>query len=290
MIGCPVNSFTTVRPFHHCRVIAAPWPGIYFTHVDSARHFGKHWHAAYGLGLLEAGAHRSASGRGQVDAYAGDLLATNPGEVHDGRPLGAASRCWRMVYWDAAALAELAGSAFGTGSAQIARPVLQDSSLRSALEQLFERLEGVHGAAAGSDALRLACDESMATVCAMLVARHASGSPARTDRADTDLSRIRDRLADAPLDAPSLAQLAALAGLSRYQLLRRFARAYGMPPHAWLLQRRAERARDLIQGGTGLAEASGVAGFADQSHMTRQFARQFGFTPGAWQRAVRPRR
>jgi AraC-like DNA-binding protein len=29
-----------------------------------------------------------------------------------------------------------------------------------------------------------------------------------------------------------------------------------------------------------------MAGFADQSHLTRVFARQFGFTPGAWRRAV----
>ena len=60
-----------------------------------------------------------------------------------------------------------------------------------------------------------------------------------------------------------------------------------MPPHAWLVQQRAERARALVRAGFTLGEAAIDAGFADQSHMTRVFVRQFGFTPGAWQRAVR---
>ena len=78
-----------------------------------------------------------------------------------------------------------------------------------------------------------------------------------------------------------------MAGLSKYQVLRRFEQAYGVPPHAWLLQQRGERARGLFRNGSSLAEAAASSGFADQSHMTRLFVRQFGFTPGAWQKASR---
>jgi AraC-like DNA-binding protein len=76
-----------------------------------------------------------------------------------------------------------------------------------------------------------------------------------------------------------------MAGLGKFQLLRRFQKAYGVPPHAWLLLQRAERARALIRRGTSLADTAAASGFADQSHMTRIFTRHFGFTPGAWQRA-----
>jgi AraC-like DNA-binding protein len=101
-----------------------------------------------------------------------------------------------------------------------------------------------------------------------------------------DLEQLRERLADAPSIPPTLAELAAMAGLSRYQVLRRFDKAYGLPPHAWLLRRRLERARVLIRDGCTLATAAAEAGFADQSHMTRAFVRHFGFTPGAWRRAT----
>jgi AraC-like DNA-binding protein len=93
---------------------------------------------------------------------------------------------------------------------------------------------------------------------------------------------VRERLADDISDPPSLAELAALSGLSRYQVLRRFEREYGLPPHAWLIQQRLERARGWIRAGSSLADAAVRSGFADQSHMTRDFARIFGYTPGAW--------
>ncbi len=38
--------------------------------------------------------------RGIVRGYPGAVIATNPGEVHDGRPLGPPTRRWRIVYVD----------------------------------------------------------------------------------------------------------------------------------------------------------------------------------------------
>jgi AraC-like DNA-binding protein len=89
------------------------------------------------------------------------------------------------------------------------------------------------------------------------------------------------------LAPPTLTELASMTGLSKYQLLRRFQKAYGVPPHAWLLQHRADRARGLIQRGSSLVNAAAATGFTDQSHMHRVFVRYFGFTPGAWQAAKR---
>jgi AraC-like DNA-binding protein len=119
------------------------------------------------------------------------------------------------------------------------------------------------------------------------MARHGSVSP-RTELPSVEVRHVRDRLADDLLDTPTLGDLAAMTDLSKYQLVRRFERAYGMSPYAWLLSHRAERARALIQAGASLAAAAAATGFADQSHMTRVFVRQFGFTPGAWQRAAAP--
>lgn len=279
-------------PPHQCQVFGSPWEGVYGTHIESSRHYGRHWHAVYGLGLLDDGAQSSASGRGPVDAYAGDLITTNPGEVHDGQPLGGPSRRWRMVYLEPSVVHAMAGD-LATASPHgvaLARPVIQgDAALREALHQLLQRL--AHWSAtpqAAASLAALACEEALVQTCALLLGRHANAPRAHGLGADAsaEVRQVRDRLADAPLAPPTLTQLAAMAGLGKYQLLRRFTQAYGLPPHAWLLQQRAERARSLVQRGTSLAEAAADCGFADQSHMTRIFARQFGFTPGAWQKAA----
>lgn len=263
---------------HHCEVVATPWPGVHATRIESARHFPRHWHDTYGVGLIDDGAHRSASARGTVDAGPGNVIATNPGEVHDGRPLGAPARRWRMVYMDATALqaGTLAPGEAPHHALALTRPVMDDPRLRGALQHLFACL-------AGDD--RLALDEAWAATCGQLLARHGStGSPCAT--AAPALARVRDRLADDLVDAPSLGELAAIAGLSRFQLLRRYAEAFGLPPHAWLRQQRVLRARALIARGSSLVQAAAAAGFADQSHMTRSFVQHLGYTPGAWRHAA----
>lgn len=277
-------------PDHRCRVFGSPWQGVYCTIIESARHYGRHWHATYGLGLLEHGAQSSASGRGNVDAYAGDLITTNPGEVHDGRPLGGPSRRWRIVYLEPAVIASMQDHPGATSApdVEITRPVIKDTRLRRALQRLFARLEDWNVGRCLTGAEVLACEESLVQTCALLLHRHATTAPTCEARGDVRL--VRDRLADDLLEAPTLYDMAMMAGLSKYQLLRRFEKAYGVPPHAWLLLQRAERARGLIRDGSSLALAAASCGFADQSHMTRIFVRQFGFTPGAWQRAAAKRR
>lgn len=76
--------------------------------------------------------------------------------------------------------------------------------------------------------------------------------------------------------------IAAEVGLSPFALIRRFKRLYGISPHAWRMQARANEAARLLGQGTALSEAATVCGFADQSHMTRIFKRVFGVTPGQY--------
>jgi AraC-like DNA-binding protein len=266
---------------HRAQVFSSPWAGVYGTHLESERHFGRHWHAVYGLGLLEDGAQRSVSGCGPVAAYAGDLISTNPGEVHDGQALGGPSRRWRMVYIEPSVMTTMAGHPNATQPPNVAltQPVFQDAPLRQALRRLLARLENWDAGRAATGADALACDEALVAVCAGLMARHSTAAPEPEARADVRL--VRERLADNPLQAPTLTELAQLAGVSKFQVLRRFEKVHGLTPYAWLLQQRTELARRQICTGASLADAAASSGFADQSHMTRIFSRQFGFTPGA---------
>jgi AraC-like DNA-binding protein len=268
---------------HHCRLLAFPWPGVHATVIDSARHYGRHWHATYGLGLMDDGAHRSAGSAGAVEAFAGDIVTTNPGEVHDGRPLGGPSRRWRTVYLEPEVLAAIhaEGRDGDAGEVAFTRAAFHDPRLQGELLRLLQRMDDwtLHRRDP------LGCEEALVAACGRMLQAHATAAP--PEDAGTDaLPAVLQRLAADGAEAPSLAELASLAGLGRFQLLRRFRRAYGTTPHAWLLQLRAERARHLIAAGRPIADAAATAGFADQSHLTRVFVQRFGFTPGAWQRAA----
>jgi AraC-like DNA-binding protein len=60
----------------------------------------------------------------------------------------------------------------------------------------------------------------------------------------------------------------------------------GTTPHAYVIQRRARLARRHLAAGLPPSDAALLAGFADQSHMTRAFVRHFGITPARYQAAL----
>jgi AraC-like DNA-binding protein len=101
------------------------------------------------------------------------------------------------------------------------------------------------------------------------------------------IARAKSRIDDDPASPSTLADLAAEANMSRFQLLRSFAQEVGLPPHAYRMQRRIALARRLIRGGATLVDSAVTAGFSDQSHMTRAFVRLLGVTPASYAAAVR---
>ncbi len=83
----------------------------------------------------------------------------------------------------------------------------------------------------------------------------------------------------------TLDALAGLAYVSKYHFLRRFKRSTGMTPHQFVLQRRIQRARELILSErVTVAEAAQLTGFSDQAHLNRVFKKTVGVTPRAFKR------
>ena len=91
-------------------------------------------------------------------------------------------------------------------------------------------------------------------------------------------------------EAVPLERLSALAGLSKYHLVRAFRAAVGVPPHTYQLRLRLTRSLLLLRDGLPPSSIAYELGFADQSHYTRAFRAEFGTTPGAWLRAESPTR
>jgi AraC family transcriptional regulator len=81
----------------------------------------------------------------------------------------------------------------------------------------------------------------------------------------------------------TLGELARQAGLSAFHFARSFKAAVGRSPHAYLNDRRIERARTLLaRSEPSLVEIALSCGYSSQSHLTRAFKLATGMTPGAY--------
>jgi AraC-like DNA-binding protein len=266
-----------LRRVHQVQQHRSGVPGVEAMTLYSNHSFPRHSHDQFGIGVMTSGAQRSWSVIGQVESAAGDVIMVNPGEMHDGIPAGNFARGWRILYFDPALVAHAIADDADGGEVVVC-PVARDGELTRQVVRLFTQVE--RSAPDG-----LAAEESL-LCCLMLVwQRHRVGRPSAAIASPSVRKAIR-RLDAAPEVPTSLIELAALSGVSRFQLLRGFAREVGITPHAYLIQRRVRLVRRLLTGGKSPADAAQLAGFADQSHMTRAFARQFGITPGRYQAAI----
>jgi AraC family transcriptional regulator len=88
---------------------------------------------------------------------------------------------------------------------------------------------------------------------------------------------------------PTLAQMSADVRLNPYHFARQFKAATGLPPLQYVILRRVERAKQLLQSKTGLSLAKVAlrAGFSDQSQFSHHFKRLVAVTPGEFRRSAR---
>ena len=89
-------------------------------------------------------------------------------------------------------------------------------------------------------------------------------------------------------DEVTLADLARIAALSPQHFCRAFKRTTGTPPHAWLLQKRIERAQALMRARPALrlAEVAASVGYNSQSAFGAVFKRATGATPRQWRQKL----
>jgi AraC-like DNA-binding protein len=255
--------------------------GASFFKASFVRHsYSRHTHDEYAIGAIEAGAQTFHCRGGQQLSSPGSLILVNPDDLHDGRAADAGDGYrYRMVYIDPLLVADALREAGQPGGPLplFRTPVARDPALAAALCELNRHSEHPEGLDA------LALESRLLQLVHALLSRHAAGTLARTPREGRDAAIVRFacRYLDEHFHAdPSLSELARQCGVSRFALLRLFAKEIGMPPHAYMTRARLREARRLLLQGEPAASVAAAVGYVDQSHLTKRFRAAFGITPG----------
>lgn len=236
--------------------------------------FPRHTHEGFGICIIEEGVHRIKI-RGRNECVPRTRVVTlNPDEPHDGESaVPGEGYAFRSLYLDTSDIP-------GWENRPGAPPRFIDAIVED--PDLSRELALAHRLCEPGDAVdTLTADTALERATAKLFERYARGLPPRpAGREATLVARARDWLSDNMERNVGLEELAQVVDLGRFRLLRAFERETGLPPHAWLIQARVARARDLLRAGLPPAEVAAAVGFHDQAHLTRRFHALVGVTPG----------
>lgn len=81
----------------------------------------------------------------------------------------------------------------------------------------------------------------------------------------------------------TVAELARAVGLSEYHFSRRFRISTGASPHAWLMNARLERAKEMLVSTTlPLKDIARAVGYGTHAHFSSAFRKAEGTSPSRW--------
>ena len=237
-------------------------------HARFAAHaYPLHTHDVWTLFIVDEGTIRYNLDRHDHGAERSMVSILPPHVAHDGRTAAPGGYRKRVIYLETSILGEhLIGPA-------VDRPVLADPSLRRPVSALHDSLACIDDALEAETRLQFIAERIRASFGEVV-----GDLPPIPGRELAE--HLRAHLDAHLFERVTLAAAAEAVGASPTRLARSFRDAFGIAPHAYVLGRRLEAARDRILAGEPLAGVAAEVGFHDQAHLTHRFKRFLGTTPG----------
>jgi len=239
------------------------------------QNFSRHSHEGFTLGVIQEGAQCFYRTGGNHIAPQDSIILVNADEVHNGHSAAENGWAYKAMYPLPEQLNSVCAElgSFRDATPYFPEPVVHDPELAAQFRLLFEVLETSDN--------RLLRESLMYAFLVKLIHRHGRSRLPEGPKANVQpqLKRVKAFLDDFPQADISLEELAQLANLSPFHLIRAFGKAFGLPPHAYQVQARLRLAREFLRKGQTLADAAQSSGFHDQSHLHRHFKKAMGVTP-----------
>jgi AraC-like DNA-binding protein len=209
------------------------------------------------------------------------VFLLEPGDIHDGDAPTESGFTYRMLYldphWLERELSALFENAPLNSQLSFGNTLTTDPQLAQATSLAFQTLHGGE--------LKIVRQTALDGLLERLTSHlHWRTRCSEDPRLPLVAQKAREYLhANAHLDI-GLDQLAVVTGVDRFRLTRAFKAAYGLAPHAYLVQLRLSKARRMLASGLQPAAVAMELGFADQSHLGRWFVRAYGLTPAMYRK------
>ncbi|CAN5391513.1 AraC family transcriptional regulator [soil metagenome] len=253
---------------------SGPLPHVEMRRADrSCACYQTHTHDEFSVGVVDAGRATHRNRNGPKTIRQGTTVLINPGEAHSCNPDAGQRWSYRMLFIEAGWMGRLQADLPGVSGGAAAFFALDGHDAPA----VYRQFDSVFNALAQGEN-PLAADEKLIGFLMRHALAHAD-APRGGGEPEGQLKRARELIMDQLSHNVTLTAMAHASGLSPYQLIRRFRQAYGQTPHAFQLDQRINRGKQLLKRGDSLVEVALQLGFADQSHFQRHFKQRHAVTP-----------
>jgi AraC-like DNA-binding protein len=280
----------------------ADMPYVELRRVEDGRNvsYAPHSHKQWSIGAIT---HGISTFQYRDDLYPikeTDLVMMNPDWVHTCNPVDNQPWAYLMMYVDADWLTQLrfeAGLIPEKCWQDIHQPMITlDQASNQTSNQTLSQKEGnnhwyslyceVAGVLISTETDLLEKQSCFIDYITTLMSWFSDAPQADLDKAPApqeNLNAVAEFLDQSLATMPTLENLTTLANCSEGHLIRSFRRQYGLTPHAYLLNRRIQKSRELLQQGMELVDVAQQLAFSDQAHFQRTFKKLTATTPGQYQ-------
>jgi len=243
--------------------------------------YDPHFHDSYLIGVTEQGVQQFNCRRRRHDSLPGQVFMLEPGEIHDGDAPDPVGFTYHMLYldppWLERELTALFEDAPAHAQLTFNQTLSSDPRLAHATMSAFSALH--------HQELRIVRQTALDNLLECLTPQlHWRIRRSADPRLPLVALRAREYLHAHLRQDVGMDELAAACNIDRFRLTRAFKVAFGIAPHAYLVQLRLAFARRLLADGALPVAVASELGFADQSHLGRWFMRAYGMTPAAYRK------
>jgi len=262
--------------------IANAFNGIEVVNANyTKQNFSKHVHEGYTIGVIEYGAQRFYRSGSSHLAGKNSIILVNADDVHDGHSAVQEGWGYRAMYPTPDHFYQISTDLYNGKDVTpyFSSSVIEDPQLAQQLRLIFSQAE--------INSSKLLMETLFYAAFMGLTLRHSSTTniPKDISGSKHKLLLAKEFLDSYPEENIALQQLANISGLSQFHFIRQFKKSFDLAPHAYQIQVRLKKAKELLKVGVKASQVAIDCGFHDQSHFTHHFKKALGTTPSHFQKA-----
>ncbi|MCL1694591.1 AraC family transcriptional regulator [Lysinibacillus sp. BPa_S21] len=238
--------------------------------------FPNHFHEYYVIGFIESGQRRLFSKNKEYVIGTGDIIFFNPMDNHACESIDNEKLDYRCLNIKPEIMRKVTKEITGQDYLpSFASPVAYRSEKAHLLQKLHQMIM--------DEISDLEKEETFYILIQQLIEEYTEAIKDTEPRAiNQDVENVCHYLEEHYAEHIALDDLAKIANMNKYSLLRSFTRMKGITPYRYLQTVRINEAKKRLGQGVKPLDAAIETGFVDQSHLSNFFVEFIGLTPGQY--------